>query len=380
MVAFPDGQFTFIDSEPAFKQACEICADSDWLVIDTEFIRTNTFYPKPGLIQLLSGESCFLVDPLAISETQLLADLLVNPAITKIIHACSEDLELFDVYLEAIPESLYDTQIAAAFLGHGMSIGYKNLVQTLFGVELPKDEQRSDWLKRPLTDRQLTYAAADVTYLPEIYKQQTSQLKQASLLQAVLDESAALRSKQLTPQSFSLAYQRIKNAWKLDDAELKVLCNLARWREQQARESDVPRNFLLKDQHLVQLAKQSQLATVELKELEDVRHWVIRKHSQDIHRIIEQAQHADIPVALPQRPLPKSATPLVKELQTKVRGKAEELGIANELLMNRKLMSKIVRELIAGELTEAASLLTPWKQKVIGKELNEWFEAAQAQL
>ncbi|MCZ6854012.1 MAG: ribonuclease D, partial [Gammaproteobacteria bacterium] len=145
--------------------------------IDTEFLRTNTFYPIPGLYQVISGDRIFLIDPLKISEWQPLVEILEDPAIVKIMHACSEDLELISHHLQAIPTSVFDTQLANAFQSQDFSTSYANLVSQQLDVELGKHETRSNWLQRPLSEDQIRYAGEDVYYLPALYESLSSNLQ-----------------------------------------------------------------------------------------------------------------------------------------------------------------------------------------------------------
>jgi len=142
----------------------------DALAIDTEFVRTDTFYANLGLIQISDGTDCWLVDPLTISDFSPLIDLMTNPAVVKVFHATSEDLEILEQTLGCIPTPLFDTQVAAALTGYGFSKGYGPLVGLLLGIELDKHETRSNWMKRPLTEAQMGYAAEDVYHLAAIYQ------------------------------------------------------------------------------------------------------------------------------------------------------------------------------------------------------------------
>ena len=146
------------------------------LAIDTEFIRTNTFLAKPGLIQIADQHGVYLIDPLAITDLSGLVSILENPDIIKVMHAMSEDVDLLFHSLGARINRVFDTQIAAAFAGIGASLGYQNLVMQVLNVTLDKGETRSDWLQRPLSDSQLSYAAMDVVYLMKLYEALTPKL------------------------------------------------------------------------------------------------------------------------------------------------------------------------------------------------------------
>ena len=145
----------------------------DWhllpfVAVDTEFMRVDTFYPKAGLIQIGDGQRAFLIDPLLIGNWQPLADLLEDSGVVKVLHACSEDLEVLLRLTGKLPQPLFDTQLAAGYLNIGFSMGYSRLVQDVLGLDLPKGETRSDWLQRPLSETQVSYAAEDAVHLAEL--------------------------------------------------------------------------------------------------------------------------------------------------------------------------------------------------------------------
>jgi ribonuclease D len=155
----------WVASDDGLRTCCEQLSTASRIAVDTEFMRSSTFYPKAALIQLFADEvdpqHCYLVDPLAIGDFEPLVKLLTDPSVVKVFHACSEDLEVFSSFLGCVPEPLVDTQIAAGLLGYGPACSYASLVETLLGISLEKGETRSDWLQRPLQSKQLQYAVQD---------------------------------------------------------------------------------------------------------------------------------------------------------------------------------------------------------------------------
>ena len=160
----------WIDSNSGLQQMCQQLSQEPKLAVDTEFIRTDTFYPKIALIQISDGDQCWLIDVLAIDDFAPLKALLENPQQQLIFHACAEDLEVLEYALDIKPSTIFDTQIAAGITNIGYCMGYARLVDSMFEVSLDKQETRSDWLARPLTQRQLDYAAVDVQYLHAMEK------------------------------------------------------------------------------------------------------------------------------------------------------------------------------------------------------------------
>ena len=179
----------WIRDDVSLAQHCAAWQQLPFVALDTEFMRVDTFYPIAGLLQVGDGERAYLIDPLLIRDWQPFAALLENPALLKVLHACSEDLEVLLRLTGSLPAPLFDTQLAAAYLNLGFSMGYSRLVQAVLGIELPKGETRSDWLQRPLSETQVSYAAEDAVHLAEVYRQLAPQLS-AQKTAAVLEDGA----------------------------------------------------------------------------------------------------------------------------------------------------------------------------------------------
>ncbi|HEX5842407.1 MAG TPA: ribonuclease D, partial [Pseudomonas sp.] len=244
----------WIVDDASLAQHCATWRSLPFVAVDTEFMRVDTFYPIAGLLQVSEGERAYLIDPLLISDWSPFADLLQDQAVVKVLHACSEDLEVFLRLTGSLPAPLFDTQLAAGYLNLGFSMGYSRLVQAVLNIELPKGETRSDWLQRPLSETQISYAAEDVLHLAEVYgalKQQLSEEKYAWVLEDGAELVAGL-GREVDPE---LAYREAKLAWKLSRQQLAVLQALCAWRELQARVRNQPRNRVLREHSLWPLAR-----------------------------------------------------------------------------------------------------------------------------
>jgi len=364
----PSG-FTYIATDAELQQAANEWAASDCIALDTEFMRVSTFYPQAALFQIATRDKCFLIDPLPISDFTPLVELLENPGIVKIMHACSEDLEVFSTFLKCQSQAIYDTQIGAAFLGYGLSIGYKNLMDTLFDVDLPKGEQRSDWLQRPLTDKQLAYAAQDVTYLIEVYHQQRKTLTDKGWFSWVEEEIQALLNKQRRNVSPADAYLRVKGANRMTLDQVQVIQRLAEWREVEARSRDIPRGFILKDPQILGIAQALPSTSKELSRTEDIRRRVVFEDGERILELVAQGEPSKPQVPAFSEPLPPRAKPLIKDLQALLIKIAEAADLIPELLLNRKTLVSMLTELMnSGEATLPADL-PGWKKALFGDEL-----------
>ncbi|HEV7516781.1 MAG TPA: ribonuclease D, partial [Thermoanaerobaculia bacterium] len=181
-----------VESGAALAAAAAGWSGVQALALDTEFVRERTFFPRLGLVQVSDGHAAYLVDPLAIADLAPLAATLRAPGTIKVLHSASEDLEVFQRSLSAVPEPLFDTQIGAALAGVGASLGYQKLVATVLGVELGKGETRTDWLARPLSPAQRSYAAEDVAYLLPVYERLRAELLRLGRFDWALADSAAL--------------------------------------------------------------------------------------------------------------------------------------------------------------------------------------------
>jgi ribonuclease D len=169
--------YQWITADEQLASLMARCADESVVGIDTEFIRTRTFYPIAALYQVAVGGEIGLIDPLEIEDWTPLRELLTDPQRRLLMHSCSEDMEVFAWHLKATPNAVFDTQVAAAFLGPKYSVSYSSLVSEWLNIDVAKDQTRSDWLQRPLTSAQLDYAAADVRYLQPMYEAMRSALE-----------------------------------------------------------------------------------------------------------------------------------------------------------------------------------------------------------
>jgi len=245
----------YADNPTALAELCERIKDSDWLAVDTEFMREKTYFPRLCLLQVANEHTAGCVDPLAVDDLRPLLELLYDPARVKVLHAARQDLEIFLQEWNRLPEPVFDTQIAAMLGGHGEQIGYAALVQRLLGTELEKGHTRTDWCRRPLDPGQLDYAYDDVIHLGQVYlglRGDLDRLGRTVWLDADFDSLADPNTYRVDPDE---AWQRVKGRQTLRGVQLAVLQRLAAWREQRARESNRPRRWVMGDEVLVDLAK-----------------------------------------------------------------------------------------------------------------------------
>lgn len=361
----------WIDQDDQLAELCAIWRQQAAIAVDTEFMRSETFYPIAGLLQIGDGKGCYLIDPLAITNNDPLRELLLDPAVTKVLHSCSEDLEVFQRWLGIVPAPLFDTQIAAAFAGLGFSLGYSGLVKSLLGIEIPKDETRSDWLQRPLSIAQLKYAALDVAHMLVVYGKLLQLLKANDRLEWVKSDCADLVANARKQDDFSDAYQKVGFAWKLRPLELSILRDLCIWREREARARDIPRNRLIKEPALWEIARKKIQDLAHLQKVPDIPARTVKNDGEIILQIVSGALHgaeSSWPVRL-DPPLAQSEGPLMKNLKNFVRDFAEQQQIPAEILIRKKDYEFIVRSGMKGGEYQLPARLQGWRYGLIGEGL-----------
>ncbi|WP_237057960.1 ribonuclease D [Microbulbifer sediminum] len=364
----------WVDDSAQLAQLCEKWRGQKAVALDTEFMRSRTFYPQPALVQVGDGEHAYLIDNLAIDDLEPLRELLLDTEVTKVMHSCSEDLETLERLLGAIPDPVFDTQIAAALTGMGAGLGYAATVHELLNVELPKSETRSDWLQRPLSEAQKNYAALDVAWLPPVYGVLWKRLREQGRLEWLQEDCAALVSAARNPQPPELYYQRVKGAWRLSGPQLAALQDLCAWREREARLRDMPRNHLLKESVCMNLAQQlpNHAAAMAQPGLEGK---ALREYGDILLQIIGRAAgRDDTPPAMP-RPLDRREGECLKQLRQRVREVAEERRLPAEILVRKKELEALVQS----DKPCLEGRLAGWRGNVIGEPLLRELQALRGE-
>lgn len=353
--------------------------------MDTEFMRVSTFYPEIGLLQLADATSITLIDPLGITDWSPFKALMINPAITKILHSCSEDMLVFLTFLQVLPTPLFDTQIAAALLNEGSSLSYQAMVKQRYGVEVPKTETRSDWLQRPLTPEQLDYAALDVAFLVQCWQAQRAALQSQGRSEWMQEECNRMLDNYRTESSgdYSDYYLNFKSGWQLRPHALLALQKLACWREQRARKRNKPRNWILKDSALFNIAASMITDKNRLAAVEEVNDNFVRHEGDAVIALVQQAAtatEADCPPRQPQ-PLTNSQKQLLRRMQDLVESRARELGIPPELLGRKRVLLPLLYAVLqtpAGQSLDEAAVpaeLTGWRRQQILQPLLQLLQS-----
>ncbi|WP_041523808.1 ribonuclease D [Gilvimarinus agarilyticus] len=360
----------WVDTLDQLTELCQRWRTQAAIAVDTEFMRSDTFYPIAGLIQIGDGQGCYLIDPLAFDELTPLTELMLDEHVTKVLHACSEDLEVFNTLLGAVPGPIFDTQIGAAFAGCGFSLGYAALARELLDVEIPKGETRSDWLQRPLSVAQLKYAALDVAHLLIVYGKLLQRLKIDDRLSWVKSDCADLVAAARQEADLDGFYTRVGLGWKLQPKNLAVLRALSYWREVEARQRNIPRNRLMKEQPMYELARQLPDQVNQLKRIEGMPRRTIAEDGETLLDIIAQ-ELAKPSESWPERldpPLGREYGSWMKALKAYVLTQAESHELPPEVLIRKKEYEAIVRSAIVGA-PQLPERLNGWRYDVIGAGL-----------
>ncbi|MDG2174521.1 MAG: ribonuclease D [Gammaproteobacteria bacterium] len=341
--------YTLVIENETFQQLCQEWKSARFLAIDTEFIRTTTFYPHVGLIQINDGTDNTLIDPLTINDWGPFCELLQDKALVKIMHSCSEDLQVFMTAMKIVPEPVFDTQIAAGLLNAGFGCSYQTLVKNILDIDLLKGETRSDWLQRPLSGNQCHYAALDVAFLPAIYQHQKSALEQSDRL-SWLEEECELLTAQYREElagDYSDYFLNFRGAWQLNKEELGVLRQLAQWRELRARKRDKPRNWIVKDKQLVEIAKLGPGNLEKLQEIDDLGNNFLRHEGEEIIQVVKHAlaiPKEKLPELLP-KPLDGKDKQRLKNGQQFAEQKATEMGLPTEILIRKRWLVSLLQNM-----------------------------------
>ena len=344
-------------------------AEQSWngnrmLGLDTEFVRERTYRADLGLVQLSDGQSAWLVDPVRLADLAPLVRLLGDPGVTKVLHSPSEDLEVFYHTLGVVPEPMIDTQLACALLGQPLQMAYHAAVDWLFGITVDKEQTRSNWCRRPLSERQLHYAAMDVVLLPAMVDELRPRLESAGRWAWLEEDVARMQRAAREPVQPELAWQRIGGAPRLDDDGLRALRALAAWREEAAVEKNLARGFVIPDAGLMELARTRPAANAAPPESVHPKVW--RRHAQALSKLVADAVADTGPLERPQ-PLTNGQRMQMDAMRKRVGERARELGIDPALLASRRELERLLRSVAdGGEIPER---FLGWRRAVVGDEL-----------
>jgi ribonuclease D len=329
-------------------QICTSLGKHDFVCVDTEFIREQTFWPKLCLIQVAGPGEEAIVDPLSPDiELKPFYDLMANESVVKVFHAARQDLEIVWTQARLIPHPIFDTQVAAMVCGFGESVSYVNLVKQVTNKDLDKTSRFTDWSRRPLSQKQLVYALADVTHLCDIYRRLKGDLESSGRAQWLDEEMATLTDPRTYETQPEEAWQRLKLRVK-NRKGLAVLIELAAWRERAAQAQDVPRNRILRDEALYDIAGHAPTETSQLSELRTLSDGFARSsRAKEIVDAVKRALARDPKTLPPLRtgtPLPADKVAVVDLLRVLLKACAARNKVAPRLIADGDDLEQIAVE------------------------------------
>lgn len=348
-------------------QFCAALAGATYVTVDTEFMRETTYWPKVCLIQLAGPEDARVIDPLAEGlSLEPLFTLLRNPQVLKVFHAARQDLEIFTKLMGQVPAPLFDTQVAAMVCGFGDQVSYEQLASKLAGAQIDKSSRFTDWARRPLTEKQIRYALSDVTHLRKIYDKLSARLQKTGRADWLSEEMAVLAD----PATYELPPE---NAWRrlkprtTKGEYLAVLQAAAAWREVEARNRDIPRQRILRDESLMEIAAHPPKSPEDLERMRGLsKGFAEGKMGQGLLAAIAAklaAPKETWPVLEREPELPRGIGPLVELLKVLLKMKCDDHDVAQKLVASSADLDKI-----AADDNADIPALHGWRREVFGED------------
>ena len=355
---------TLITTTDALAAFVERMRAETFVTVDTEFMRDRTYWPRLCLMQIAGAGEAVAIDPLAPGmDMAPLAALVDDPGVVKVLHAARQDLEIFFRLFGRLPSPLYDTQIAAMVCGFGEEVAYETLVNEIAHGRLDKASRFTDWARRPLSAAQLAYALGDVTHLRTIYEALSRRIEAAGRTAWVAEEVASLADPALYQPDPAESWRRLKPRSR-DRRFLAVVQRLAAWREREAQRRDLPRNRVIRDDVVMEIAATRPTSVEALRELDRVS--LDRESTKAVIAEIQAAMalpEQELPRAEAQVRLPKGVGPLIDLLRVLLKLRAEESDVAQRLIANGGDL-----EAIALDDHADVPALKGWRREIFGNE------------
>ena len=358
----------YISTDEDLLAFCERARSFEAVAVDTEFLREKTYHPRLCLVQVATPHESVAIDPLAVGDLSPLADLLGDPAVVKVFHACTQDMEVLLQAIGVLPAPIFDTQVAAAFLGERQQISYTGLVHAFCGVTLPKSESLTDWSRRPLTELQLAYALDDVRYLIQAYHLMVGRLNAEGRLSWVLDELRPLAARSHYVVDKREAYKKVKRVNSCTRRQLGIARELAAWREERAERRDIPRKWVISDEVLIALVKRAprdEGAFRSIRGTEQLSEADVASALMAVERGMT-CPPAQLPAAFHARSRPSGDHESVVDLMyALVRIVAERSGVAAGMIASRDDLADYV------DHPEVSPLREGWRFELLGARLDD---------
>ena len=355
----------FIDTPSALAEHATRWAQAPWLALDTEFVRVDTYYPKLCLIQVSDTRSSVCVDTLALQDLSPLLDVVNHAGVLSVLHAASQDLEIFVQLNRQVPAPIFDTQVAATLLGLGDQIGYAGLVEKRLGLPVDKSLSRTDWSRRPLKQNEIAYAADDVRHLAEMYPALRAELEARGRLAWLEEDCARMHDPARYETKPEDAWRRLKGLQRMTAQEQVVAARLAAWREEEAQRRNRPRKWILEDEPIYRLAQRPPQDLAQLQALNVLPSKTLERRGAALLEVIADARSQPA-VALAQADeLSPGQTSALRTLQDALQKLAQELDLPASYLAPRSDLGELVRKRAAADIP----LLSGWRRAAAGEQL-----------
>ncbi len=345
------------------QQVLAAMADAPWLALDTEFMRERTYYPRLCLIQLATAELSAVIDPIALPDLAPLAEFLSRSGPVKIIHAARQDLEALHCSGVHLAGPLFDTQLAAALIGHPDQVSYAWLVEHYCGLTLDKSQTRTDWSQRPLSEAQILYAEEDVQHLGVLHGHLQRALMEQGKLDWLWEETGPLLALSAEVEAPEEAWRRVKGLAAQAAEVAAVARALAEWRERQVRAADIPRGWLMKDEVLLEVARRLPDSTSTLARIAGMPAPTLRRHAAELLELLAEPRPVSTQPAVNWR-LNKAGQRILGELQDLVRSQGESLKVSPTVLATRRDLEQLLLDGMP------ARLRSGWRAAVVGQSLQ----------
>lgn len=358
---------TLITDSAELARFCARQSAASYIAIDTEFMRDRTYWPKLCLVQIAGPEETAAIDTLVPNlDLTPLFELLANPAVVKVFHAARQDIEIFFHLTGRIPTPIVDTQVAAMVCGFGDAVSYENLAAKLAGARIDKSSRFTDWSHRPLTDKQLQYALSDVTHLRPAYEKLQRRMEKTGRAHWVAEEMEVLTD----PATYRLdpreAWRRLKTRSE-NRRFLAVLREVAAWREEEAQQRDLPRNRILKDESVIEIASHAPMTVEELARTRGMqRGFAEGRMGQGILAAVRRGlavPESEAPQPEPRQELPAGLGPVVDLLRVLLKTKCEMHDVAQKLVASADDLA-----MIAADDHADVPALTGWRREMFGED------------
>ena len=358
---------TLIDTTEALAALCQRQAQAGYVTVDTEFMRDKTYWPQLCLVQIAGPEEAAAIDPLAQGiDLAPLFELMANPDVLKVFHAARQDIEIFVNLTGAVPAPLFDTQVAAMVCGFGDAVSYETLAGRLAGAHIDKSSRFTDWSHRPLTERQLRYALTDVVPLRTVYEKLAARLEKSGRSSWLAEEMGTLTDPATYRQDPAEAWRRFKvrsNNRKL----LALVRELAAWRETAAQQRNLPRNRMLRDEAVLEIAAHAPTTVADLSRTRGLgKNFAEGRLGGEVLAAVARVlatPESEYPPPPPRHEPPPGLGPLVDLLRVLLKLRSEENGVAQKLVADTEDL-----ELIAADDAAPVRALHGWRAELFGKD------------